>query len=88
MDPSCVVVSSPYIGRGSFIYVQNFNSLVVYIMFNTYVTMSCVVFSALGNGIAEQTFATQLLLTVICVRAQIPCNRTGVLAWLVSLARV
>jgi len=55
-----VVVSSPYVDRGSFVYGQNVNSPAVYVVYNTYVTMSYVVFSSLGNSIAKRTFATQL----------------------------
>jgi len=33
-------ISSPYIDRGNFVYVQTFNSPMVNVIFNTYVTMS------------------------------------------------
>jgi len=48
------------IRRDSFLYVGNINSLLIYIIFNTYVTMSYAVFSVLNNGIAKRTFATLL----------------------------
>jgi len=50
-------ISTPYINRGNFVYIQSFNSPVVY---NTYETMSYVAFSSVGKGIAKQMFPLPL----------------------------
>jgi len=46
--------------RGHFVYGQNFNSPAFYVVYNTYVMMSYVVFRLPGNGTAKRTFPLPL----------------------------
>jgi len=58
----CICVDrTPSISRGNFVCIQNFNYLVVYIIFNTYVRMCYVVFRSIRNGIAKWTFRKKKL---------------------------
>jgi len=67
IDCTCVCRTQKIV-RGNFVYIQNFNSLAIYIIFNRYVMLSYAVFSVLDNGVAKRTFATVLpLMQVACV---------------------
>jgi len=51
--------------RGNFVYIQNFNFPVIYIIFNTYIMMSYIVCSLLANGIVMQLFSGPLPILLI-----------------------
>jgi len=59
LNCTCVCRTSNVV-RGNLVYIKIFNSVAIYIIFNTHVTMSYVVFSVSDNGIAKRTFATLL----------------------------
>jgi len=55
-----LVTVATNVSKGNFVYIQNFNSLVVYIIFNAYAYITYVVFSLLANSIVTWLFSGPL----------------------------
>jgi len=66
----CIVhrMLSPHSDRTGLVYVQNFNSPVVFLVFTKYVTMSCVGFRPAGYlGIPSWFYSVDFALLTLCI---------------------